>query len=110
MAETSVPGNEGQGAGARREVKLRIDEQDLHTGYANTIRTSTTPDEVVLDFGINLPVAGKQDELIFKVGQQVILNWRSAKRLGLSLANLIRQHEERFGEIELNPRPRKSQG
>ncbi len=26
--------------------------------YANTIRTSTTADEVVLDFGMNLPVQG----------------------------------------------------
>ena len=30
-----------------RQIALRIDESKMDTTYANTIRTSTTPDEVV---------------------------------------------------------------
>ena len=50
----------------------------------------------LVDFGMNLPVPGKPDEIIFRVKQQAVLNWRTAKRLALSLSNMVRQHEE-FG-------------
>ena len=53
MAENTQPQQ-----GDSRQVQLRIDESKMNTTYANTIRTSTTQDEVVLDFGMNLPMAG----------------------------------------------------
>jgi len=89
-----------------RGVTLRIDESEMDSSYANTIRSYSTQDEVFLDFGMNMPVPGKNDEIIFRVKQQSILNWRTAKRLALSLSNLIRQHEDRFGEIEAGPMPK----
>lgn len=75
----------------------------MHTTYANTIRTSTTADEVVLDFGMNLPMPGPDNQpvLLFSVGSRVVMNWRGAKRLAISLGQVIRQYEERNGEISL---------
>jgi len=102
-AAAAAAGAEGEG---KREIKLRIDESGMETSYANTIRSSSTLDEVILDFGMNMPVPGRQDEIVFKVRDQVVLNWRGAKRRALQLADLVRQHEERYGEIELRPRPR----
>jgi len=96
--QPSTTGSGGTQQG--REVTLRIDESELKSCYANTIRSYSTQDEVILDFGMNMPVPGKNDEIVFRVKQQAILNWRTAKRLALSLANLVRQHEERHGEIE----------
>jgi len=89
-----------------RQIQLRIDESKMHSTYANTIRTSTTQDEVVLDFGINLPVPGPDNNpvLVFAVGSRVIMNWAGAKRLAISLGQVVRQHEERNGEISLQPR------
>lgn len=105
--ETPTPTTVDPAADAnRREVKLRIDETEMHSTYANTIRSSSTVDEVILDFGMNMPVPGRNDEIVFKVREQVVMNWRGAKRLALTLANLVRQQEERFGEIDINPRPR----
>ena len=40
----------------QQQVQLRIDESKMNTTYANTIRTSTTNDELVMDFGLNLPM------------------------------------------------------
>lgn len=87
----------------QRQVQLRIDETKMQTTYANTIRTSTTPEEVVLDFGVNLPVPSQDNTPVigFYVGSRVVLNWRSAKRLAISLAQVLRQFEERNGEIQL---------
>jgi hypothetical protein len=92
----------------QRQVQLRIDESKMSTTYANTIRTSTTPDEVVLDFGVNLPMPQQSQEqtpvIMFSVGSRVVMNWRGAKRLAISLGQVIRQFEERNGEIALgNP-------
>lgn len=56
---------------------------------------------MILDFGMNRMIPGKQNEMLFKVRNQVILNWRNTKRLALTLANIVRQHEERFGEIDI---------
>ena len=85
-----------------RQIQLRIDESKMQSTYANTIRTSSTHDEVVLDFGMNLPTQGANNEpaLLFSVGSRVIMNWAGAKRLAISLGQVIRQYEERNGEIK----------
>ncbi|MBU6412830.1 MAG: DUF3467 domain-containing protein [Planctomycetes bacterium] len=94
------PGNQQQ------QVQLSIDESKMTTSYANTIRTSTTPDEVVMDFGINLPMPGpnNQPAILFSVGSRVVMNWGGAKRLAMSLAQVVRQYEERNGEIQVGQR------
>ena len=96
----------------QRQVQLRIDESRMATTYANTIRTSTTSDEVVLDFGINLPMPGPDNQpmLAFTVGSRVVMNWRGAKRLAISLGQVIRQFEERNGEIDLGQQAQGGQG
>lgn len=97
------------GAEGQRQITLRIDETEMSSGYANTFRADHSLDEVILDFGMNRSVPGR-DEMVFKVRQQVVLNWRGAKRLALTLSNLIRQYEEKVGEIEVNPRGRQTPG
>jgi len=89
-----------------RSIQLRIDESKMGTTYANTIRTTTTPDEVVLDFGMNLPMTGPDNKpaILFQVGSRVVMNWAGAKRLAISLANVIRQFEEKNGEIQVGPK------
>ncbi len=91
----------------QRQIQIRIDESKMETTYANTIRTSTTQDEVVMDFGVNLPVQGPdgQATLHFNVGSRVIMNWAGAKRLAINLGQVVRQYEERAGEIQLNRQP-----
>ena len=90
-----------------QQIQLRIDESKMQTTYANTIRTSTTSDEVVLDFGMNLPVQGPDGKaaLAFNVGSRVVMNWSGAKRLAISLGQVVRQYEERNGEIKLQQGP-----
>ena len=90
----------------QRQVRLRIDERDMDTTYANAFRANGTAEEVMLDFGLNVvnPVAQRQGEaeIIFDVRQRIIMNYYSAKRLALTLGRIIRNHEEQFGELELD--------
>ena len=73
----------------------------------------------MLDFGLNLisPAAQQQaadqkqqPEIIFQVSDRVILNYYSAKRLALTLGQLIRRHEEQFGQLELDVAKRRKNG
>ena len=89
--------------GQQQQIQLRIDESKMNTTYANTIRTSTMPDELVMDFGMNMPMPTPdgQPVLVFGVGARVIMNWQAAKRLAISLGQAVRQFEEQNGEIKL---------
>lgn len=94
---------ENQDKPKTQQIQLRIDESKMVSTYANTIRTSTTTDEVVMDFGMNLPVQGPDNQaaLMFNVGSRIIMNWAGAKRLAITLGQVVRQYEERNGEIRL---------
>ena len=89
----------------QRQVRLRVDEREMKTSYGNAFRTNGTADEVMIDFGLNLttPTGQKeQPEITFHVNQRIILNYFSAKRLAITLGQLIHRHEEQFGELELD--------
>ena len=88
----------------QQQIQLRIDESRMHTTYANTIRTTSTQDEVVMDFGLNLPFQSPDNKpaMIFNVGSRIVTNWMGAKRLAMSLSQLIQQYESQMGEIKLD--------
>ena len=96
---------------ATQEVTLRLDERNLKSTYANAFRTNATAEEVMLDFGLNLVVPpqkqGGQPEIMFQVNERIIMNYFQAKRLALALGQIIRRHEEQFGEIELDVNKRR---
>ena len=97
--------NQEKETASNQQVRLRIDERNLNTSYSNAFRTNGTAEEVMLDVGINTiaPVEGQtQPDIVFQVSQRVVMNYYTAKRLALTLSQLIRRHEEQFGELELD--------
>jgi len=101
MSDTPSSGNQPQ---QQQQIQLRIDEQRMKSCYANTIRTTTALDEVVLDFGMNMPIQGPEGQvaMLFDVGSRVVMNWKTAKRLAMSIGQVIRQYEQANGEINLS--------
>ena len=97
-AETKAP--------PQQQVRLRMDHREMSTSYANMVMTHSMPNEVLLDFGLNLmaPPTGEQQspEMVFKVNDRIIMNYYSAKQLAITLSQVIRRHEEQFGELELD--------
>ena len=90
----------------QQQMQVRIDTSKMESTYANTIRTATTADEIVLDFGLNIPQMGPDNQPVmnFEIGSRVVLNWASAKRLLGSLHQAVSAYEARFGEIDLTPK------
>ncbi len=97
-----------------RQVRLRVDQRDLHQCYANAFRPNATTEEIIVDFGLNQLVPtgrppGEGDdaqnvdgEIIFQISSRVIMNYYTAKRLAMSLGQMIRRYEQQFGELKLN--------
>ena len=95
----------------QQQIRLRVDEHNMRTSYANAFRTNGTTEEVILDFGLNLVLpAGEQPsqpEIMFQVTDRIIMNYYSAKRLAITLSQLIRRHEEQFEELQLDVNKRR---
>lgn len=95
-----------QGTGGQ-QVQVMLDERDLKSVYANAYRIHTAIEEVVVDLGFNMPnpnnQPGQQQSLLFKVTDRVILSYPNAKRLAMSLGQLVKRYEQQFGELPLVP-------
>lgn len=106
----SPQANDSAGQPAGQQIRLHVDERQMDTSYANGFRTHATAEEVMIDFGLNIAAASNAandapagpTEINFQVNDRIILNYYTAKRLALSLGQVIRRHEEQFGELKLN--------
>ena len=81
--------------------EIVVDDLGTLPTYANFCRVMATPEEVILDFGLNTqPFAtGRQD---VKASQRIVMNAYTTKRLLSAIAMTIQRHEQTFGAIELD--------
>ena len=98
MAEDTTDTNQ-----PNANVQVLLDERELRQVYSNAYRIHATAGEVVVDLGFNMPnpnpQAGQQQQLLLKITDRVIMSYVNAKRLALSLGQLIKRHEQQFGEL-----------
>jgi len=88
------------------QAKLQIRDADAKTAYANFFLVSSTPEEVVLNFGVNLLPPTKEKEVRVDITNRTVMSYVSAKRLAVTLSNLIQRYESANGVIEIDPRRR----
>jgi len=98
--------------GENQSVQLMLDERELRTTFSNAYRIHTTAEEVVLDFGFNMPHPNPQgggQQLLFKVNDRIIMSYPNVKRLAASLSQLVNRYEQSFGPIAMQPAQRAPQ-
>ena len=87
-------------------MQVKWDDSNLKSSYANVCNAMSTREEVVLMFGVNQAWHGGQKEVTVQLTDRIILSPHAAKRLTLLLNNMIKQHEDRFGALNIEaPRP-----
>src|ERR1700730_3421463 len=86
---------------AQQQQQIPTDASSLSTVYTNFCRVSVTPEELVLDFGLNSQMAPNPTEPI-KLTHRVVMNFFTAKRLLLALNNVVAQYENNYGALELD--------
>lgn len=83
------------------QAQVKWDDSNMKSSYANVCNVMSTREEVVLLFGTNQTWQAAQRNLTVQLTDRIILNPFAAKRLSMLLANLIREHEARFGPLNL---------
>ncbi len=89
--------------GPEQERQVRLHAPDVDLDYANITVVASTPEEVVLNFGFNAG-PNEEGEVHIQVSNRVILSYPSAKRLAITLGNLVKRYEDARGVIELPER------
>ena len=84
---------------APAQQTLTVEDTHSAASYANFCRVSSTPEELILDLGLN-PNPFAQGNVTIHVGQRVIMNHFTAKRLLQALAVTLQRHEQAFGTLE----------
>jgi uncharacterized protein DUF3467 len=88
--------------GAPAGPKIRWDDTNMKSSYANVCNVASTREEVVLLFGINQAWHSGQAEIPIQLTDRVILSPHAAKRLALLLDNVLREYESRFGALPVS--------
>ena len=84
---------------ARQPQQLHIDDSKAIPLYANFCRVTGTPEELIIDFGLNPQPFGTPTEPI-AITQRIITNFFTAKRMLHALQLTIQRHEATFGVLE----------
>ncbi|GIW92539.1 MAG: hypothetical protein KatS3mg110_0580 [Pirellulaceae bacterium] len=80
-------------------AQVQVDDSNVIATYSNFCRVTGSPEELIIDFGLNpQPVGIPKDPI--KVSQRVILNYYTAKRLLAALQMSVQRHEAIFGVLE----------
>lgn len=94
----TIPGSpQSAPQGAMRDYPT--DSSSLSTAYANFARVTGTPEELVLDFGLNTQMTPNPSEPV-RLTHRLVLNYYTAKRLLGALHMAIQQHESVYGVLE----------
>jgi hypothetical protein len=81
-------------------LRVKWDDANMRSAYANVCNAVSTREEVVLLFGLNQSWHAGQKDVTVQLTDRIILSPHAAKRLQVLLTQLIKQHEERFGTLD----------
>jgi len=110
MADTPTNGDQAQdqpqpGGQVPQQQTVRLDDSKVQACYSNFCRVSSTPEEMILDLGLN-PHPFASGEVVVPVAQRIIMNHYTAKRLLSALGMAVQRHEQAFGMLETDVRKR----
>jgi hypothetical protein len=105
--EERTPAGDGDQAQQPAQQAHRVEVTDKHaiSLYANFCRVTGTPEELILDFGLNAQPFGVPTEPV-DVKQRIVVNYYTAKRMLQALHMSVQRHEQAFGVLETDVQKR----
>ena len=97
-AEETAPAEEAQ-APAQQQVELQVNDDEVICSYSNFCRVTGSPEELIVDFGLN-PNGFRIPRNPIDIKQRIVLNYYTAKRLLAALSMSVQNHERVFGVLE----------
>src|SRR5438045_43951 len=83
-----------------QQVQIPVDASNLAAAYANFFRVTGTPEELVLDFGLNTQQMTPAGPEAVKLSHRLVLSFYTAKRLLGALQWAVNRYETNFGVLE----------
>jgi hypothetical protein len=99
QAAAQAPGQQ------QTQQRVEIDDSEIVASYANFCRVTGTPEELIVDFGLNSEPMGVPKAPL-KINQRIITNYFTAKRMLHALQLSVQRHEQAFGALEVDVRKR----
>jgi hypothetical protein len=98
---------EGQAPAAQAQQRPQVNVETAHavTSYANFCRVTGTPEELIIDFGLNTQPFGVPTDPI-TITQRIVTNFFTAKRMLHALQLTLQRHEAAFGVLETDVQKR----
>jgi len=83
-------------------MKIKWDDSNMKSSYANVCNVTSTREEVVLLFGMNQAWNRGQKEVTIQLTDRIVISPFAAKRLSLLLGNVVTEYEKRFGTLNID--------
>ena len=99
--ETRDEAKQAVPAAAAGTPKIKWDDSNMRTSYANVCNVLGTREEIMLLFGANQAWHGGQKEVTVLLSDRVVLNPYAAKRLHNMLEQGLKEYEARYGELKV---------
>ncbi len=90
---------------AQQQARVQVDESNATCSYANFCRVTGTPEELIVDFGLNSQPFGVPTEPV-AITQRIVTNYYTAKRMLQALHLSVQRHEQAFGVLETDVQKR----
>jgi hypothetical protein len=78
--------------------QLVVDDSQTVSCYANFCRVTGTPEELILDFGLDMAPMAAEKTVSMK--HRIVTNYFTAKRMLAALSMSLQRHEAAFGVLE----------
>jgi Protein of unknown function (DUF3467) len=82
-------------------TKIKWDDSNMKSAYANVCNVTSTREEVVMLFGINQAWNRGQKEVTIQLTDRIIISPYAAKRLATLLEGVVKEYEKRLGVLNL---------
>jgi hypothetical protein len=99
MSESQTP----ESAPAPAPPSIKFDDSKVSATYANFCCVRGTPEELIIDFGLNpqfMPTEGTAPSV--PVTSRIVTSYYTAKRMLLAVQTAIDRHERVFGTVEID--------
>ncbi len=102
---SAMPAPTQPSAPPQPQPQLVVDASNAQAAYSNFCRVTGTPEELIIDFGLNTQPMGVPTEPI-GITQRIVVNFYTAKRLLAALQMSLQRHETAFGVLETDVQKR----
>jgi hypothetical protein len=86
-------------------MKIKWDDSNMKSAYANVCNVTSTREEVVMLFGMNQAWNRGQKEVTIQLTDRIVISPYAAKRLSMLLGSVVAEYEKRFGTLNVETGP-----